>query len=607
MIKKKNVLFVLLIILINSLYSIRIQDKISSFPTFPSIRLSNSISNTSIDYLIITTNNFEDILESLAIWKTQKGLISKIETVEDIEEHYQGRNFSEKIKNCITSYHTNNETQWVLLAGDHEHLPSQYVRIYDNYSLDGDYISCDSYYGDLNNNWDLNNDGLWGTDQDEFDLEAEVYVGRLSANNRREMASLVQKLLNYEKIPEIGNWMTETILASAILAFDQDWDDDNDVDFEECDGNRYLNFLENHLPSNFRSTILALTTGIKGSNYPYNLSLSYENFRDIITNGFNIGSFSLHGTETSLSYEEWVQDYDGDMLYDYTDDPLFENGTQVDQSMWKRLVDTSSYTIEPEENKLGIIFLVACSTGTFDWYEDCLAEYFLKNIAIGCVASSYVSWAEDQWYEREHGGWFAEGLAFRFWEQLFQISQPGKALAYAKADYISDRNNSTELYEYPEWHDKVLKQFNLFGDPEVPIWLNIPEKLNITEISSNNESTTFQVSADNIPIVNCTITLTKENILLWEEKTDDNGIIELPFNKDQINQTTLTVSKMGYVPYQISSNEENSHLVSIKGYDILIFSMIIVGLISISFIHTKKRIFKKKNNRRKDHCRLHFI
>ncbi|MFX1456873.1 MAG: C25 family cysteine peptidase [Promethearchaeota archaeon] len=590
MIRRKNVMFFLLIILMNSLNSIKIQDRNSSFLTFVPLKLNNSISNTSIDYLIITTNNFEHNLEPLGIWKTQKGLISKIETVEDIKEHYQGRNLAEKIKNCIVNYHTNNKTQWILLAGDHEHLPSQYVRIYDNYSQDGDFVCCDSYYSDLNNNWDLNNDGLWGTDQDEFDLEAEVYVGRLSANNKEEMAALVQKLINYEKIPVIGNWMTKAILASAILAFDQDWNDDNLVDFEECDGNRFNNFLYSHLPSNVSSTILALTTGIKGSNYSYNISLNYENFVDIIADGFSIGSFSLHGTETSLSYEEWLQDYDEDMLYDYTDDPTFGNGTRVDQSIWKKLVDTSIYTIEPEEYKMGMIFLLACSTGTFDWYEDCLAEYFLKNIAIGCVASSHVSWAEDQWYEREHGGWFAEGLAFRFWEQLFKVSQPGKALALAKADYISDRNNSSEIYEYPEWHDKVLKQFNLFGDPEVPIWLKIPKKLNITEVFITNISTTFQVFADYIPIENCTITLTKDNVLIWEGKTGEDGLIEIPFNKEQINRTTLTVSKLGYIPYQILSNEEDLRLVSIKGYDILIFSVVIIGLISISFIYTKNDI-----------------
>jgi len=386
MTKIKFLMFFLTIFLIHSIHLIRAQEVTSSFPAYSSLRLRNSISNNY---------DFENILEPLAMWKTQKGLVSKIVTVEDINKHYQGRNLAEKIKNCIIFYHSNNNTQWVLLSGDHQHIPSQYVRIYDNYSQDGNFVSCDTYYADLDNNWDLNNDGLWGTDKDELDFEAEVFVGRLSANNKKEMANLVQKLLNYEKNPIIGSWMTKAIFASSILAFNEDWNDDNIVDFEECDGNRFNTFLKDHLPMNWNSTILALTTGIKGSDYFYNLSLNYENFKDVILNGFNVGSFSLHGSEIALHYEEWVQDYDGDMLYDYNGDPIFGNGTRIDQSIWKRLVDTSSYTIEPEENKLGILFLLACNTGTFDWYEDCLAEYFLKNIAIGCVASSYVGLLKD--------------------------------------------------------------------------------------------------------------------------------------------------------------------------------------------------------------------
>jgi len=585
---KRYTLFVLLFFLFNPNFSFRNHETVSSFYPYSSLRLKNSISDDHIDYLIITTKDFKSVIEPLLLWKTQKGLISEYETVENINKEYSGRNLPEKIKNCIKTYHDNNKTQWVVLAGDHQHIPSQYVRIYDDYSYDGDYVSCDTFYADLDNNWDLNNDGLWGTAQDELDFEAEVFIGRLSANNKKEMNNIVQKILDYEKIPVIGNWMTKAILASSILAFNEDWNNDNIVDFEECDGNRFNNFLNDRLPAHFNSTILALTTGIKGSNYSYNISLNYENFKNEVQKGFSIGSFSLHGSETALHYEEWLQDHDGDMLFDFTADPIFGNGTRVDLSSWERLVDTIYYPIESENNKLGILFLMACSTGTFDYYQDCLAEYFVKNIAIGCVAASYVAWAEDQWYEREHGGWFAEGLGFRFWEQLFKNFQPGKALALAKADYVSDRNISTELYEYPEWHDKTLKQYNYFGDPEIPIWLSIPKQLNITEITFNDDSTFLEVTADSIPVENTTITLTKDTTLIWKGCTDENGIVVLPYNGEQLNEFMLTLSKMGYIPYQFEPIKKNNSSFSIKGYNLILSSMILLGITSIYLIRRKR-------------------
>jgi len=484
----------------------------------------------------------------------------------------------------------------VLLAGDDIYVPSLLVRSYDGYPNDGDFVSCDSFYTDLNNNWDLNNDGLWGTDLDEFDYEPEVYVGRLPGNNKYEMSNLVQKLLYYEKNPLIGNWMTHAAYASAILAFDQDWNDGGEIlDFGECDGNRFLNFLNNHLPDNWSSTILALNTGIKTSDYPYNLSSNYANFKSVIENGCGIGTFNFHGSKTGLHYEEWTVDYDGDMLFDYTDDPYFGDGVPIDDSVWNYLVDTQYYTLDPEVSKLGMFFILSCSTGTFDYYEDCLAENFLKNIAIGCIASSQVTWGEDQWWERENGGWYSEGIAFRFWEQLFQNNQPGKALALAKEDYMSDRNDSGEDADFPEWEDKALKQYNLLGDPEVPIWLDIPEKLNITLVSYTNEFVTLQVTADQSPVENATVTVMKDENLLWKGNTSETGEIEVPFNQEYLNETILTASKNGYVPFQTLQEIPYDDFKLITGYDMVITYIILLGFIGISVVYLKK--FKAQNKK----------
>lgn len=568
----------------------------SSLDISHSPQLNNAVLNSNVDYLIITTNDFIDALEPLALWKTQKGLVTKIEAISSIFANYLGRNLEERIKNCITSYYTNNNTKWVLLAGDDIYVPSLLVRSYDGYPNDGDFVSCDSFYTDLNNNWDLNNDGLWGTDLDEFDYEPEVYVGRLPGNNKYEMSNLVQKLLYYEKNPLIGNWMTHAAYTSAILAFDQDWNDGGEIlDFGECDGNRFLNFLNNHLPDNWSSTILALNTGIKTSDYPYNLSSNYANFKSVIENGCGIGTFNFHGSKTGLYYEEWTVDYDGDMLFDYTDDPYFGGGVPIDDSVWNYLVDTQYYTLDPEVSKIGMFFILSCSTGTFDYYEDCLAENFLKNIAIGCIASSQVTWGEDQWWERENGGWYSEGIAFRFWEQLFQYNQPGKALALAKEDYMADRIDSGVPADFPEWEDKALKQYNLLGDPEIPIWLDLPEKLNITIVSYTNESVTLQVTANQSPVENATVTVMKDENLLWKGNTSETGEVEVPYNNDQLDGIILTASKNGYVPFQTLQEIPYDDSKLITGYDMVITYIVLLGFIGISVVYIKK--FKGQNNR----------
>ena len=73
---------------------------------------SYSVSQTTmdIDYLIITSDDFESHVQPLATWKMQRGLVSGIETVEDISVDYPGADLAEKIRNCIVEYHNNFDT-----------------------------------------------------------------------------------------------------------------------------------------------------------------------------------------------------------------------------------------------------------------------------------------------------------------------------------------------------------------------------------------------------------------------------------------------------------------------------------------------------------------
>jgi len=552
----------------------------------PSLRLSTT--NGIVDYLIITTEDFESILEPLAEWKTQKGIISKIEIVSNIYQRYTGNFLSEKIKNCITDYYTNNNTQWVLLAGDENHVPTKYIVCEDNFTLDGDVVCCDSYYGDMNDTWYLS----------DFDYEAEVFVGRLTANNKAEMQNLVQRILNYEKNPPIGDWMSHAILAGAILQFDIDWNSDDLVDYGECDENRLNNYINSTLlPDNWSSTFLAQTQGVKGSDYHVDAELDYVHLKNAINQGCSIGTIFAHGRPDRMSTTKWLDDYDGDGLFDYTANPFTVGGTEIDRKTWSTLFETTTADIV-QDDKLGMYYFGSCSVGTFDDVADCVAEYFLKNAAIGCVAPSYVAWGEDQWYERTQGGWFVEGLGFRFIEQLFQYNQPGKALALAKADYALERLNSPEPNEYSEWGNKTLKQYNLLGDPEVPIWLSIPKQLNVSidqPFSNNTNTMTLIVTADENPIKGVTITYTKNNDLLWKGVTNENGTIEVPFSLIEIDGQAFTASKNGYLPYQIDS-QENGDTNAIPGYNFFGITFIILGFICITSISYKRSLYIEKIN-----------
>ncbi len=583
---KNSILLFFTILLVSCSVNFNKVDSTTHIFDVESMSLSISTSNKTVDYLIITTESFELILEPLAEWKTQKGVISKIEVISDIELQYSGGNLQEKIKNCIVDYHDNNNTQWVLLAGDHSHVPTKYITCNDGFSYDGDVVCCDSYYGDINNDWT----------QEDFDYEAEIYIGRLTANDNVEMTNLVQRILNYEKTPTVGAWMTHAILAGAILQFNLDWNHDNVVDYGECDSNRFNHYLnETLLPENWTSVFLAQTQGVKGTNYTSDAELNYSNLKNTINQGCSIGTIFAHGSPQRMAICKWLTDHDGDMLFDYDDNPFTKGGSAIDVSTWYDLFNASTVDLI-EGDKLGLYYFGSCSVGTFDYSEDCIAEFFLKNTAIGCVAGSYVVWGEDQWYERDHGGWFVDGLGYRFLEQLFLHNQPGKALALAKADYAFDRINLSDPKEYPEWGNKTLKQFNLLGDPEVPIWLSVPKQLNVSidqPFNNNTNTMTLKVTADQNLVQGATITYTEKNNLMWMGKTNENGTIEVPFPQIEIDNQVFTISKNGFLPYQVGL-PQNGGPRAIPGYGVIGISFILVGFMCINSIYYKQNHLKNK-------------
>ena len=525
----------------------------------------------TVDYLIITVSEFGGALIPLKEWKSEKGLVTEIVFVENIETMYTGVDLPAKIKECIRDYYINHSLKWVLLAGDVDKVPARYVRIYDDYPGDGDYITSDLYYVELSNDWDSNNNGLFGERNiDDYDYDAELNIGRLPASLIPEMIDFVQKLIKYEKNPPLGSWMINAMYAGAFANFGEDYNNNNIIDFgefEEFDANRYNNYLKNQtLPENWSSTFLGEVAGEVPTSYYYDLPLTEENVVATINEGNGVGMLSAHGSVTSIARKIFAFDYDNDSLFDYTANPWYDGGFPInDTHSWDSFVNTGSGL--DSGDKLGLYWISACSSGTFAQPEhDCLSEYFLKNAAIGCIASSRVSWYEDFWYEREHGGWFNEGFAFRFWEQLFKdenSTHPGMALAKARSDYIVDRavEPVVDAGGYPyayEWEDKILRSFNLLGDPEVAIWTEIPEKYNVTELeeveviggSTSYSAVKIVATLGESAAVDGTVILTDEDGIVWKGEIGISGEVYIPMTMAEIGGLKLTVYRSNALVYQ---------------------------------------------------------
>ncbi len=499
---------------------------------------TNSQSDESVvDYLIITSEDYVDIFESLVEWKMQRGLISVVETVEDISDNYDGDDLAEQIRNCIIDYHSNTSTVWVLLAGDSQVVPTRSVRI------GSVTVSSDYYYSILDDNWNVRY-GM-ATLNDPDDWEPDVYVGRLPGDSSSQLVSLINRLIQYERNPPVGDWMEHAVYAGTFCNFDVDENSNNildEGDFPAFDANRNHNWMKsNLLPDGWTSTLLAETEGIRTTEFSYDSQLNETSLVDSINNGTSIVMADAHGSPIGMYRTIFSNDVDGDNLWDPSTD---------ERTAYPFLTTSTEFDVE---GKYGFYFLAACSTGSFT-DGTCLTEYITKTSGIGCIGSSQNAGYDPFMYTyggEEHLGWATQGLSERVWEQILVEGNihPGMALALAKFDYSLDQVQ----YNEEEDDGRTMAQYNLMGDPEVPLWIGIPLTFSAPTIvlDNVNREVTLQVNEPASMMGDIIVTLLGDSYYQRMTNTTSGEVrLNMP-NLTDVKNLTITLSKDGYIPLEL--------------------------------------------------------
>jgi hypothetical protein len=134
------------------------------------------------DYVIITSPSWAGDFQSLADWKTLKGIPATIVTTDWIynDGGYSGNN-THKIQAFIQDAYTTWGATFFLLGGDTGTIPCDY-RTYT--SVDPDPVPNDTYYADFDGDW-----------------TCEVNVGRASVANSGQINTFINKILTYEQNP----------------------------------------------------------------------------------------------------------------------------------------------------------------------------------------------------------------------------------------------------------------------------------------------------------------------------------------------------------------------------------------------------------------------
>jgi len=393
------------------------------------------------DILIITNNtllpSFNDYIE----FKESTGFITEAVTTEYIETNYTGTDSQEKIRNCIIDHYTNNGISYVILGGDADvDTPSDLIVPHRGMSaVDDDDIPSDMYYAGLDGNWNTDGDGIWG-ETNEWDLYAEVTIGRLSVDSSTEIANFIHKLEMYQDSPVVADIEKALMLGEEL----------NDA--PQTNGGTYKNEIVTGGSFNGYTT-----AGIPGNisvSTLYQMDLSYsisDIFDHFNTTGLNLMNHLGH---SNVNYN---------MLM-YTSD-----------------ITTTNFTNDGISKGYVIGYSQGCYNGSFDnrsitvgsyYSEDSFAEKIttLETAEVAAIANSRYGWyhpggtnSSSQYYDRQ------------FYDAIFgqDITGIGEANRYSKEEDIT----RIEGDEYMRW---TAYELNLFGDPSMDIWTDVPTAMTVS-------------------------------------------------------------------------------------------------------------------------------
>lgn len=455
--------------------------------------------------LIITIDEYVDLIERYAEWHLVRGIPTTIVTVSDLIESHDGVDDMEKIRAGIIDAYEEDGIGYVLLFGDDENVPHRGLCSTVNNEPDFD-IPADIYFGNLDGTWNDDDDDIWG-ELNEADFLGEVFVGRFTASNEGEVIILTNKMMAYCDEPVIDN-VLDILMVGEELGWVSMGGDYMDEVFYGSD--RY-NYETVGFPERFEGEFL----------YDRDQEWSALNhLAPLISEGYHFVHHLGHAnTRYSMKFNA------GQLNSDVIENDGVDNGFNIG---WTQ----------------------GCYSGAFDnrttevdnYTDDCITESFTAKLSNGFVAycaNSRYGWGSggntngaSQHFHREFvDATFGEG-----------ISIIGKTNLDSKEDVVPWMEAGVMRWCYYE--------INLFGDPTMDIWTDTPQELDpdYRDVIMIGEES-YSVDTEGVADARVCLFFNGEIVALGI--TDENGIADLTLDEPIVEQgdISLTVIAHNYLPF----------------------------------------------------------
>lgn len=399
------------------------------------------------EYLIISTQELKPALRRIVALKRQKGMTAGIVTLDDIRNTplpgLEIQNVTPFVIREYLRYAYSQGTKYVLLAGDIPYKTQLKKLLGKNYD-----VPTDWYYCELSSNWS----NIISTSPAEMDYGPELYVGRLMCNRQEQIENNTDKLFRYTLNPGNGNCQ---YLKKSLYIVGYDL-------YKEID--------EGVLVANAFNTIHTDTTILRERPYQ-RFPKGSDVINTINSNQFGFLSFHNHGYPFDMDTYGHSNYIGGNSYYDngirYKIFPLQEYRTTSQDSlngfdnMRNKHFPNIAYSVACDHMPFNIPTMLSDSLNmgqSFTLGKDYGGPVFLGNTSVGIIEIS--ARLEET---------FANLL-------IHDFQKVGEADAWSKFEN-----------RFKGYGSFISMTHNLFGDPELEMWTDVPSLYNgITETRDNN-------------------------------------------------------------------------------------------------------------------------
>ncbi len=458
------------------------------------------------DYLIITTDLLAPAFSRLIDYRKSQGLTVGIALIDSIAIYYEGVDIQEKIRNYLKDYN-HASGSYLLLGGDNIAVPVRYLYYYNtDQPVSNPYymMPSDLYYSDLDGEWDVDGDGIYGEPTDDApNLIPELLTGRIPLSDSGSIVHYINKLINYETNP--GNGSFDYLNRTLIFASDQ---------MRDYPANGQHGVIAEQFPE-YMEIDTGQTIEMPSGNDANPVNPVGDEGVERLSRGFGSVHIIAHGridgyVVRSSNYGDWPASF---ILSTPQPD---EHGSVLDLG---------------KNNKTGLYYSISCNLGGYDLDSTdgepadwSLVERLISLDSAGAVAMV----ANSRW------GWVYSSyhLEKAFTERLYGTSE-GRPVEAMYSSWL----------DYPYYLDLIYGQ-NFFGDPMSTIYLDIPSGLEV-QFQRDNSNQVYIISND-APVAGAYISIAMNGELLESGYSSANGIYEIATDLSDIELYDIYVSKSGH-------------------------------------------------------------